>query len=537
LRHTNNNKACIAVIFFVVAACPAMAEEPVEPSAQAAEATQEQRFDVLEFRVSGNTLLEVKDLERTLYSYLGRDKAFADIELARKALEQRYRDEGFPAVLVDIPEQRVDAGVVWLKVTESKIASLRVSGARYYSSRRLAEQVSALEPGNRLQFAVVQEQISLAGAAYPDRGINPVLRPGRTPGTVEAELKVQDRLPLFGSVEINDRYGENTHRWRSSASVGYSNLWQRGHSLNIQYQTAPEEPAEVRVWSGTYLFRVPSRQSLVALYAVNSKSDVAALGDLSVLGDGNIAGARWISPWRDDDQTSRSLSLGIDYKDFKENIVVQGADTSETPISYLSFGIDFTSTHSEADKNTSLNIGTGFGVRGLGNTSREFDDKRFSARPNYIVLRAGAEHDRPLYFRTRLHLELEGQLADSPLISNEQYAAGGSDTVRGYHESQQMGDDAVRARAEWHSPPLLGASAMPDQSFHGLLFWDGAALHVQEAGAGQDAHTRLASVGVGLRMSETPAWEAQMDLARALVDAGSVQHGDMRWHAYFKYQF
>lgn len=537
MRHTNNNKACIAVISFVLAACPAMAEEPVEPSAQAAEATQEQRFDVLEFRVSGNSLLEVKDLERTLYSHLGRGKLFADIEQARKALEQRYRDEGYPAVLVDIPEQRVDGGVVWLKVTESKVADLRVTGARYYSARRLAEQVSALAPGNRLQFAAVQEQINDASLAYPGRAINPILRPGRTPGTVEAELKVQDTLPLYGSLEINDRYGENTSRWRAIGSIGYSNLWQRGHSLNIQYQTAPENTDEVKVWSGTYLFRVPSLNSLVAFYAVDSKSDVAALGDLSVLGEGNIIGARWILPWQEGESTNRSVTFGFDYKDFKESLVPQGADKSVTPIDYFMFGIDFTSTFRAGAQTTSWNAGTSFGVRGLGNTDIEFDNKRDSARPDFRILRAGVEHDRQLDGNKSLHLKIDGQVSNSPLISNEEYAVGGVDTVRGYHESQQLGDDAVRARIEWKSPLPLGAATQPNQSFQGLLFWDGAALHAKRAAAGQETYAELSSIGVGLRMAETPAWEARTNLARALVDAGSVQRGDMRWHAYFKYQF
>lgn len=498
-------------------------------------------FNVREFRVSGNTLLNVKDVEQTMYRFLGREKVFADIEKAQHALEQRYRDAGYPAVLVDIPEQSVSDGVVWLKVMESRISTRRISGSRYYLPHVLAEQISSLEPGNKLTIATVQEEITQASTAFPERSINPILRPGRTPGTVEVELKVEDQLPLHGELEINDRYGENTSRWRALGSVGYSNLWQRGHSLNIQYQTAPEKTQEVQVWSGTYLFRVPQSQSMVAIYAVDSKSNTATLGDLNVIGNGNIYGLRWINPWRDGQAFSNNISLGVDYKDFGESIQQQGADISNSPIDYAAFSIDFSRARQTAQQTTSYRMSSGFGIRGLVNDTAKFEDKRSLAQANYLFLRASVAHSRDLFAGTRLQLELEGQWANSPLISNEQYAAGGVDTVRGYHESQAMGDDALRGRVEWLIPSLLksstGDKAVSATGIDGLLFWDGAALHVQQPLPGTDAHTELASMGLGLRMNKAARWQANLDWARALKAVGSVAKGDSRAHVSVRYTF
>jgi len=480
-------------------------------------------------------------VERTLYRFLGREKVFADIEKAQHALEQRYRDAGYPAVLVDIPEQSVSDGVVWLKVTESRISTRRITGSRYYLPHVLAEQIPSLKPGNKLQIATVQAEITQASTAFPERAINPILRPGRTPGTVEVELKVKDQLPLHGELEVNDRYGENTSRWRALGSVGYSNLWQRGHSLNIQYQTAPKKTEEVQVWSGTYLFRVPHSQSMVAIYAVDSKSNTATLGDLNVIGNGNIYGLRWITPWRAGETDSNSISLGVDYKDFGESIQQQGADISNTPIDYATFSIDFSTTQQSAQQTTSYRLSSGFGIRGLVNDAATFEEKRSQAQPNYLFLRASIAHSRAWFVGTQLQLAMEGQWANSPLISNEQYAAGGVDTVRGYHESQALGDDALRGRVEWLSPPLLatrlGNKTVPAQGIIGLLFWDGAALHVQHPLPGTDAHTELSSVGLGLRMNKPSNWQANLYWARSLKPAGSVAKGDSRAHVSVRYTF
>ena len=495
------------------------------------------RFDVSEFRVSGNTLLDTIAIELTLYRFLGHDKVFADIEQARQALEQRYHDKGYPAVLVDIPEQSVSDGSVWLRVTESRISHLRITGTHYYSPRDLAVQLESLQAGNRLQLPAIQMDLNAASAAYPERSLVPVLRPGATPGTVEMEIKVKDQLPLHGSLEINDRFGENTSRWRSSVSLGYSNLWQKGHALTIQYQTAPEIPDEVKVWSGTYLIRQLSSPAIYALYAVDSRSDTAALGDISVIGDGRIYGLRWINPRSSADGTSRSITLGIDYKNFGESLVLQGSDTQSTPISYLSFSAAYSRSHFEAERSSKFDVSTVFGVRGLANSVDEFASKRWLAQPNFIYLRAGFEISRPLFLGSSVQLAIDGQVADSPLISNEQYTAGGSDTVRGYHESQALGDDGARVSVELHTPSLIGSWKTAQRDAYGLIFWDAASLHTQDALPDQPSHTQLASAGVGLRFYQRSSWDIRVDWARVYKTAGTVLNGSNRYHVLFNYSF
>jgi hemolysin activation/secretion protein len=500
-------------------------------------ASQANRFDVMEYRVSGNSLLDVKDVEMVLYSHLGKGKTFDDVEVARRDLQNHYREAGYPAVLVDIPEQSVSDGVVWLRVTESRVSRLRISGSRYYSPRQLAEDIPSLQVGKRLKLSQVQEEIGKAGSAYPERMIIPVLRPGDTPGTVEVELKVKDESPLHGGIEIHDRYSLNTSRWRTNVSLSYTNLWQMGHSLGLQYQTAPEEPEEVKVLSGTYSFRLSESNSIVALYGVDSESNTAAIGDITVVGNGSIYGARWIKPWRGSEHTSHILSLGSEYKDFKDDLVLQGADRESTPIKYMTLNISFSTTYKVEKVLTGFNVSATYGVRGVGSSREEFVYKRYLAQQNFLYLKAGVNHSRPLFFGDSLHLSLDGQLANSPLISNEQFAAGGSETVRGYHESQILGDDGVIARIEWHSPSMLGAGEKAKRELYALIFWDSALLHTQDALEDQESQSDLSSAGFGLRFTQGSSWDARLDWAQVFETADSVDKGDSRWHIYFNYAF
>ena len=92
--------------------------EVVQQTAQQKPAT----FDLLELRVKGSTKLDKKQLERTIYPFLGPKKSLENVDLARTALEELYRNQGYQTVTVDIPEQDVKNGIVYLQVVEGKVS-------------------------------------------------------------------------------------------------------------------------------------------------------------------------------------------------------------------------------------------------------------------------------------------------------------------------------------------------------------------------------------------------------------------------------
>src|SRR5262245_35888900 len=97
--------------------CVGAAVCAIAVSAHAADDAAPARFDVVEYRVLGNSVLPPADIERTLYPRLGAGKSIDDVEQARAALETYYHERGFGTVFVDVPEQDVDEGVVRLRVT------------------------------------------------------------------------------------------------------------------------------------------------------------------------------------------------------------------------------------------------------------------------------------------------------------------------------------------------------------------------------------------------------------------------------------
>ena len=141
----------------------------------------------MEYQVAGNTVLPTLAIEQAVYPWLGEAKTIDDIDHARASLEKAYRDAGYLTVLVDIPEQQVEGGVVTLQVTEGKVARTRVVGSHYFSQGRILAKTPELAEGSVPYFPAMQKQIASVNTT-PDRRVTPVLKPGKTPGTIDVDL-------------------------------------------------------------------------------------------------------------------------------------------------------------------------------------------------------------------------------------------------------------------------------------------------------------------------------------------------------------
>ena len=493
-------------------------------------------FDIFEYEVVGNTVLDKWKIEESVYDYMGEKKTIDDVEKARSALEKTYHDAGYLTVSINIPQQEVNAGKVKLEVLEGKVERLRVTDSHYYSLGVIKERVGEFAEGSVPNFTVAQKQLATVNRGA-NRQVTPILRPGKSPGKVEVDLKVQDQLPLHGSVELNDRYSANTTHTRLNGSVRYENLWQLDHSIGLSFQMSPEDTNEVKVVSGTYVIPMLSGDYFAA-YGVVSRSNIAAVGDVSVIGNGNILGARYIHPLPQLEGYYHTLTAGMDYKDFKESIVLLGADEDiKTPISYTMFNLGYDGTYQTGRSQTQVNLGLNFSVRALGNSEREFGLKRSEAKPNFAVLNMDVKHLQKLPKDWGLQARLGGQLASEPLISAEEFSVGGVDSVRGYTESNSLGDNGAFASLELRTPSFQKyfKDYLKDAYAYGFL--DGGYARTLRPLPSQIASAHLLSTGLGMKLKAIKGMFANLDYAHALHDAGDVKNGDDRLHFRLGYEW
>jgi hemolysin activation/secretion protein len=491
------------------------------------------KFDIMEYAVEGNTTLADIDIERAVMPHLGEDRTLQDVEAARSALEGAYRDTGYLTVVVSIPEQDVSAGLVTLSVLEGKVERLRVKGAEYHLTSDIKRKLPELAAGNVPHFPKVQREIDALNSSADLKGAL-VLKAGRAPGMVEVQMDVEDSLPVHGSVDLNNRQSANTTPTRLSGTVRYDNLWQARHSASLTLQTSPEKTDEVRTAAATYVAPIDARGNALVLYSVFSRSKLASLSGspgLGLLGNSNIYGARYAMALPSDDSFGQALSVGFDYKDVKQSVVVAGSAELPTPITYTPLVVAYNGNWMGNGRTTGLAATATYGVRGLfGNHDEEFAAKRSGASASFFTLRTSVEHTEIIQ-RWALSGKLELQLASGPLVSNEQFAAGGAESVRGYLEGERVGDQGLRWALELRTPKINFLKNASPIGLTGLAFFEGVKLRTLQPVYPQPSTQALQSAGLGLRLTASHGLSFAFDLAYAMNDADLTRSGDTRVHS------
>jgi hemolysin activation/secretion protein len=161
----------------------------------------------------------------------------------------------------------------------------------------------------------------------------------------------------------------------------------------------------------------------------------------------------------------------------------------------LSWRGDWTGEHNKSY----LSVSGIFNIRELGDGLDRFDFKRLGASPNFSYVRSEGATTQDIWDDFQLYLHISGQWSDSPLISNEEFSVGGSETVRGYYESETLGDFGIASQFEARTPALLRHFGPLDE-LRVLAFYDEGYSGIHDPLTDQNNHYWLASTGGGLRL-------------------------------------
>ncbi|RDS81718.1 ShlB/FhaC/HecB family hemolysin secretion/activation protein [Dyella monticola] len=490
MRHGRSIPArTLATLLGMALAWPLAAQ--TQSQASSAPAT----FQVNEYLVRGNTLLQSVDIENVVEPYLGPGRSMNDVHAARDALQKFYQSKGYQSVVIEIPPQQVKNGVIVLQVMENSVGRLRVEGAKYHSPQEIRDAVPSLAQGTVPNFNEVQKELTNLNR-QPGQQVVPVLSPGSMPQTMDVTLKVNDTDPLHASVEVNNDHSAYTPDLRTVASVSDDNLWQLGHTLSATYIVAPQDPHATSVYALSYLAPLNAQWSLLGS-AYKSNSNANTLGGTTVLGKGNAASLQASKqlPVLNGDYT-QSVSFGISRKHFDQNITL-GGQTLDAPLTYYPVSAAYSGQHTGDKSTTNFTLTGNFGWRGLGSSNQAFDNQRYNARDNFADLHLDFGYVRSFADDFALATRASAQATDSPLISSEQFAAGGMSSVRGYLSAEDTADNGAIASVELRTPSIhawLGSFA-DDWRFH--VFVDGARLMLVDPLPEQRGRFSLLSTGIG----------------------------------------
>lgn len=505
----------------------------------AGDGTSSPQFPIVSFQVEGSALLSQTDIDSRVAAFIGPRRDFADVQRALEAIETIYAEAGWGGVQVILPEQRLDSGIVRIRVIESRITKISVEGQKHFNEDNVRASVPALQVGQVPRPRDMQESLRLANE-NPAKQTALVLRAGEREGELEATLKVADRSPNRLAVSLDNSGTHQTGDYRLGIGYQDANFLGRDHVLNIQALTSPTKYDKVLMAGVGYRVPLYASGDAIDLAAGYSNADSGTIQDLfAVSGAGSIYSARYTKGLARWNGWEPRLSFGLDLRDYRNRVRTLDGNTSIVPnISVHPASLTFSMVSRGEGRETGLVLGY---VRNLPGGDRgdaaAFQAARAGAEAHYAIWRWGISHLGTLPASWQWRAVFGGQVTRDALVAGEQFGLGGTDSVRGFHERELANDRGFRGAFELYTPDIGHTVGLAGTRLRALAFYDFGQLQRNRALAGEAAGESIASYGLGLRAGVGSQMSLRLDFG-VVADAGGNQgRNDGRLHASFAYQF
>lgn len=496
------------------------------------------RFDVNRYQVEGNSILPAAEIERILAPYARNGSDFGTLQQAVEALEQAYRSRGYHAVKVLLPEQELKGGVVRIAVFEVRIGTVTVEGNQHFDSTNIRRSIPQLREGAVPNLDRISMDIRVANE-NPARKTQMILQGGDRSDTTNARLKVIDEKPWKVGLSLDDTGNEQTGSLRLGLLAQHANLFNRDHLLTLQYTTSPEHFDKVSIYNLGYRIPLYSWGDSLDIYGgysdVDSGTVQSGVLSLNVSGKGTFAGLRYNQNLVRRGSYEHRLMYGIDYRRFENSIETGstplGTTTTALPVSIGYSGAYGAGTVGETDVWISLSQNIPGSDKGK---TSDYHKLRLDAPADFTILRGGGTLRASLPGDWQTRFSFNGQYAMVPLISGEQFGAGGHASLRGFEERELVNDYGVSGTLECYSPDIMKLLSISGSQLRAVGFYDVAYLGRHKAQPGEDARLSASSAGLGLRLAVARNLVASSDYAFVIDPDGKRSSGDGRWH--FKVQ-
>ena len=518
--------------------------------------TETERFDIDRFVIEGNTLLTEREIEDVVRPFSGKQREYGDVQRALEALEVRYREKGYSAVQVSVPEQELGGGVVKLEVIEASIRRIRVQGGEAFDEANVRRALPAIGEGKFPNATAISENVQLANE-NPARQVDVILKGTDQEGLVDIDVNVTESDVHKYTVSLDNSGNNATGVNRVGVSYQNANLFDRDHVGTFNYQTSVQKPSQVSIFSLGY--RIPLYTLGDSVDLIMAKSDVDAgrsetvAGPLAFAGKGDIYGARynWLLPRRG--EYTHRVVFGLDLRAFRNTCTIGGvAQVAGAPICG-SAGVDVTvrpgsiayaAQMARATSVSDFNVSYTFNLPG---TSRGKAADFAAARPspvgldgatsNYRIIRAGASHLMILPDEWQFRAAVSGQYTSQSLVSGEQFGIAGTTAVRGFTEREIARDTGYFTNLELYTPNVssfIGAGAA-NVKVLGFVDWGNASNNPLAGETTQGA--AISSMGMGLRWQYEKSLTWRFDFAQVVDPAGAKIGGARRATFALSYTF
>ncbi len=156
---------------------------------------------VSKFEITGNRVIDKKDIQMLLIDYVEQNLTLSQINEAAEKVTKYYRQNGYIISYAYIPPQIVNESTINISIVEGEIGEVIVEGLSDYKQEFILKYLKPLQSGIVLNTKTLERRLLLLNS-FMNLRVNATLRPGKRKGTSDIIIYAQDTNPYIYRGEI-----------------------------------------------------------------------------------------------------------------------------------------------------------------------------------------------------------------------------------------------------------------------------------------------------------------------------------------------
>lgn len=447
--------------------------------------------------ITPSAILSTAELATIIHTYEGRKVTIKDLAAMVQQINGLYKTKNYLAAEAVLPPQKVASGIVHVQLVEARIGKVVVENHEHTKASYFTHRI-ALKPGDLVRLQELEKSLAYLNATN-DVKVRAVLEPGEQFGTTDLHLKVQAVQDDSTSISYDNAGQAAVGRERLGVTQTYGNLfgyrdplsvgtyWSNGLAAGFASYTFPISDSGLRLGPVFSYDSIQVRASKLQKLAVNgSFYDASFRLSRPLIANSHFSFSAYVAPhFQESELKSENLPIS--------RVEVRSFESGGTLQSFGKYGIW------QAD--LALMVGDDNA------SGRNFFSKYDGTITRMQVIKNGIV----AIFRAQGQAKAGNP---APLPPSEQMQIGGLSTVRGYPESELIGDNGYAISAEVDTPIPLGR-----MKFLGMPLRERfkSAWFIDHGGVIAGRHTTLLTgAGGGLIVNFSKYFAGRLNLATPL---------------------
>jgi hemolysin activation/secretion protein len=499
--------------------------KPIEPTPTPQEelpATIPGEITVKRFEFVGSTVFTREQLAEVTKPYTDRPISFSELLQARSAVTKLYTDNGYITSGAFIPEQTIENGIVKIEIVEGSLEDINVEVRGRLQPSYVRDRI-ALATEKPLNIDRLLEALQLLQLNPVIGQISAELSAGTRPGTSVLDVSVEVADTFSAQAILDNARVPEVGSFRRGVELAEASLLEFGDAIRGAYRNTDGSDD----FDFDYSVPINARNGTIKVGYRKVYSDIISpdiFEELDIESEYERYALSFRQPIIQTPNQELALGIAFDHQNSQtvfglfddQPLVVSGTNNEgKTRVSSLRL---FQEWKQQSEREVlAARSEFSFGLD-LFDSTNSFDEAINPQAPEtrYFAWRGQAQWVRLLAPDTLLVARTDLQLSNTHLVSLEQFALGGLDSVEGYRQNQVLTDNGIFTGLEVRLPVIR--SSQPEGTLVQVIPFVNFGTGWNNAGVANPDPQTLVSVGLGLQWQMGDFFSARIDWGIPLVE-------------------